>query len=585
MLPNTCHAPAGLATVLAASWLVRRSTDAQRALAMLAVTAASLAGCAWAADTAASAAPAPAIDTAPVPARPQSSGLPEGWQHGAFMEIFVRAYADSDGDGIGDLRGLTAKLDYLQDLGVSGLWLMPITASADHDHGYAGVDFRRIEADYGSLADFDALIAAAHARGIGVIIDYMINHSAAASPMFQASAADRNGPFRDWYVWQDTAPAGWNIWDRDPWVPHATGAYFATFGAHMPDFNLRHPPALSYHQNSLRFWLNRGLDGYRLDAVRHMIENNARDWNDQPESRALTRDFQSLINNYPQRHVVCEATAEPKDYSAPEICGSAFAFGLETQLVNAARGEPEAVKRVARYFDPHKPTSPDAPPLTTMGLFVANHDWFAGRRLWDQVGGDIALYKLTAATYLLLPGTPYIYYGEEIGQAGARGLTGDPQIRAPMSWTADPATGGFTTGTPFRPPASNVASHNAQAQGADPNGLLAHYKALIALRKTLPSIARGSWLASKAEASTLSFQRRLGSEHTLVTYNYGLAPARLAVSGLPAGARLQPVAAPPASAPALAALAANPQGHASVALPAQSFAVWRVLAAGTAAPP
>ena len=586
MLPNTCRAPASLATALAASRPVRRSTArglAQRAGALLAVAAAGLVGCAWATCTALPA--APALDMAPVPARPQSNGLPEGWQHGAFMEIFVRAYADSDGDGKGDLRGLTAKLDYLKDLGVSGLWLMPVTASADHDHGYAGVDFRRIEADYGSLADFDALIAAAHARGIGVIIDYMINHSAAASPLFQASAAARSGPLRDWYVWQDTAPTGWSIWDRDPWVPHATGAYFATFGAAMPDFNLRHAATLSYHQDSLRFWLNRGLDGYRLDAVPHLIENNARDWNDQPESRALTREFQALIKSYPQRHVVCEATAEPKDYSAPEICGSAFAFGLESQLVKAARGEPEAVKRVARYFDAHKSSLPDAPALTTLGLFVSNHDGFAGRRLWDQVGGDTTLYKLTAATYLLLPGTPYIYYGEELGQAGAAGLTGDAQIRGPMSWTADPATGGFTTGTPFRPPASNVASHNAQSQASDPGGLLAHYKALIALRKALPSIARGSWLASTAEGATLSFQRRLGSEHTLVTYNYGLAPARLAVSGLPARARLQAVAAPPASAPALATLEANPQGQASVALPAQSFAVWRVMAASSAAPP
>ena len=542
--------------------------------------AVALSGCAGTAlpsGNAGAAAPV-GLDTQAVPQQPSPSSLPEGWQHGAFMEIFVRAYADSDGDGIGDLRGLIQRLDYLQGLGVSGLWLMPITASADHDHGYASTDFRRIEADYGSLADFDELIRQAHARGIGIIMDYMVNHSALASPLFQASASGRNSPWRDWYVWQDSAPTGWDIWGRNPWYAHpggglggsaggaAGGHYFATFGVDMPDFNLRHPPALAYHHDSLRFWLNRGLDGYRLDAVPHMVENNARDWNDQPESRALTYQMQALIKAYPQRHVICEATAEPKDYAAASLCGSAFAFGLETALVKAARGQPDAVQRIASYF-----TAKDGSTLGTMGVFVSNHDWFAGQRLWDQVGGDITLYKLTAATYLLLPGTPYVYYGEEIGQSGAAGLTGDGQIRAPMSWTADTRTGGFTTGRPFRPLAANIASHNAAAQMADAQGLLAHYKGLIALRKALPSIARGSWERPVADGATLSFQRKLGAEHTLVTYNYGLQASRLSIAGLPPGARLQ--AAQPAGAPDLLA---DASGGASVPLAAQSYAVWVV---------
>ena len=511
------------------------------------------------------------LDTRPVARGDSGSTLAEGWQHGAFMEIFVRGYADSDGDGIGDLRGLTAKLDYLQALGISGLWLMPITASADHDHGYAATDFRRIEPAYGSLADFDELLRQAHARGIGVVIDYMVNHSAAASPLFQASAAGRSGPWRDWYVWQDSdSPliAGWDIWGLNPWHALGGASYFATFGADMPDFNLRHPPALAYHLDSLRFWLNRGLDGFRLDAVPHLIENNAKDWNDQPESRALTRQLRRLVQGYERRHVVCEATAEPKAYARDDLCGSAFAFGLENQLVRAARGEPAAVAQVARYFD-------DAP--GTMGVFVSNHDQFAGRRLWDQVGGDLAVYRLTAATYLLLPGTPYLYYGEEIGQAGATALTGDPEIRAPMSWTADAETAGFTTGRPFRPLARNAAQHNAAAQAADPQSLLAHYKTLLALRKALPSIARGDWQHAVADGATLSVQRRLGDETTLLTYNYGRAPARLAVAGLPPGARL--VAAHPAAATPLAAAA---DGSLQVPLAGQSFAVWRVLAAGTA---
>ena len=160
---------------------------------------------------------APPIDISPVPARIQPSPLAEGWQHGAFMEIFVRAYQDSDGDGIGDLRGLTLRLDYLQDLGVRGIWLMPITASADHDHGYATTDFRAIEPQYGTLADFDELIAQAHRRGIGVIVDYVINHSAASHPLFVAARQDKASPWRDWFLWSDESPPGWDIWGKYPW--------------------------------------------------------------------------------------------------------------------------------------------------------------------------------------------------------------------------------------------------------------------------------------------------------------------------------------------------------------------------------
>ena len=386
-------------------------------------------------------------------------------------------------------------------------------------------------------------------------------------------------------MWQASAPAGWAIWGQNPWYPHPAGAgqgsYFATFGQAMPDFNLRHPPALNYHLDSLRFWLNRGLDGFRLDAVPHLVENNARDWNDQPESRAMTGQLRALVHGYAGRHVVCEATAQPKDYARAGLCGSAFAFGLENQLVPAARGDAAAVQAVARYFD--AAAGDPLGPHGTLGVFVSNHDLFAGRRLWDQVGGDLALYKLTAATYLLLPGTPYIYYGEEIGQAGVVGQPGDAQLRSPMGWTADAQTGGFSAGRPFRPVAGNLARHNVASQSANPGSLLAHYQALITLRKTRPSLARGNWVQAVANGATLSFQRQLGSEHTLVTYNYGHNPAGLAVAGLPAGARLTAllVGAGAAGSPAVtstttAPITANALGQATVPLRAQAFAVWQV---------
>jgi len=517
-----------------------------------------------------SVAPAAAQDLGPVPARSTGSRLAPGWQHGAFMEIFVRAYQDSDGDGIGDLRGLKDRLGYLQELGIKGIWLMPITASADHDHGYATTDFRALEAQYGNLADLDALIEEAHRRGIGVIVDYVINHAARAHPLFQQALQDPTSPWRGWFVWQDKAPSGWDIWGQNPWTETPTGSYFATFGPHMPDFNLRNPAVLAYHESSLRFWLNRGLDGFRLDAVPHLIENDAQRWNDQPESRRLAHQLQALIKRYPRRHLVCEATANPKAYAAPQVCGSAFAFGLEQQLIKAARGQADAgaaLQAVADYFK-------SAPP--TMATMLANHDIFAGSRVWDQLAGDERRYRLAAASYLLLPGTPFIYYGEEIGQAGVPGLAGDAPLRAPMSWSDDIT--GFSSGQPFRPLAPNAASHNVAAQQADPASLLNFYKAMLKLRNSRPSIARGRYEAARVQGQVFSFQRRLGAQRSLVVLNYdATGPQDLTLEGLGRGTRLQPLyPAPLLDSTAAPALRADAGGRARLTLAPLSVQVFEI---------
>ncbi|NCT83391.1 MAG: DUF3459 domain-containing protein [Comamonadaceae bacterium] len=486
------------------------------------------------------------IDTRPVPAQPRPSTLPAHWQQGVFMEVFVRAYQDSDGDGIGDLRGLTRRLAYLQKLGISGLWLMPITASSDHDHGYATTDYRGIEPQYGTLADFDELIREAHKRGIGIVMDYVINHASWQFPPFQQAVADRGSPWRHWFVWNPEPGPGWDIWGKVPWydaarqpwtwtgewkdlppvTPGSPDIYFGTFGPHMPDFNLRNPEVVRYHEDSLRFWLNRGLDGYRLDAVPHLIENSAKDWNDQPESRALTKHFQDLIKSYPGRYVVCEATAQPVDYGRPELCGGAFAFNQNYELMKAAQGDAEAVRRVADYYRSMSPT---------MATFLHNHDIFTGQRVWDQLRGDQDRYRLAAASYLLLPGTPFVYYGEEIGQAGIDGLADEP-LRAPMSWTAgNLGRGGFTTNArPFRPLSPNRGRHNADRQQRDPGSLFNFYRELIALRRASPALTLGRYEADRVDGQLWSFQRVLDGERVLVAINYGDTPATLA---LPARAR------------------------------------------------
>ncbi len=520
-------------------------------------------------------------DLSPVPARIAPSPLPPSWQHGTFMEIFVRGYQDSDGDGVGDLRGLIQRLDYLKALGITGLWLMPIQASADHDHGYATTDFRAIEPQYGSLADFDELIKQAHRRGIGVVMDYVINHAAYQHPLFQDALRNGKSPWRDWFVWADPAKpeaiVGWDIWGKSPWydanalpwtwtgelkdlpAPAAGSAqvYFGTFGPHMPDFNMRNPAVVAYHEDSLRFWLNRGLDGYRLDAVPHLIENNAKDWNDQPESRALTKRFQDLIRSYPNRYVVCEATAEPQAYGDPALCGGAFAFGLQYEIIKAAQGDAPAVQKVSDYYAQMAPT---------MATFLHNHDIFAGARVWDQLKGDEARYRLAAASYLLAPGTPFIYYGEEIGLAGITGK-GDEPLRAPMSWTAD---GGFSSSvTPFRALSPNRARQNAASQARDPRSLLNFYRSLLQLRQRLPALTQGSYEAARVQGQVWSFQRILGAQRLLVLVNYAGAPATIELDGLPARARLSPKL----SAVNSKAARVDGQGHVRLRLPALSVQV------------
>lgn len=478
---------------------------------------------------------APPVAIGKVKAEDPGSRLAPGWQNGAFMEILVRAWRDSDGDGQGDLRGLTQSLDYLQELGIKGIWLMPITRNADGDHGYAVTDFRGIDPSYGTLADFDQLLREAHRRGIGVIMDYVINHSSDQNPLFQSAVASPASPFRDWFVWKDPAPTGWDIWGKNPWYGSPTGTYYATFGADMPDFNLENTRVMDYHRDSLRFWLNRGLDGFRFDAVSHLIEKDAVEWRDQPGSYALVGNIKALMDGYRNRYAVCESTGKPQTWAPHYICGGAFAFDLNGDIVNAARGDPKAIRGVADYYK--------SAPLT-MAAFTVNHDSFTGGRLWDQLKGDMAQYRLAAATYLLLPGTPYLYYGEEIGMAEGSGPAGDTtaakdaRVRPPMSWTADPDKAGFTGGQPFRPLSQNVATHNVAAERQDPNSLFAFYQAMLRLRNTLPSIARGSYEAPFTEGQVMGYQRKLGKEHALVLINYGLTAVTSRVAGLPAGATL-----------------------------------------------
>ena len=498
------------------------------------------------------------LDLKPVSVTRMESDMPDNWADGAvFVEIYVRGYKDSDGDGKGDLRGLTQQLDYLQQLGVEGIWLMPINASYDHDHGYAVTDYRSIEKDYGTLADFDAFIQAAHERGIGVIMDYVVNHSAITNPLFIDSDHSKAGK-RDWYIWQTSNP-GWRNWDGNPsWHKASNGYFYGVFWENMPDFNLKNQDVLAYHHDSMRFWLNRGLDGFRFDAVGQLVENGPDSYESQPENRAILYDIQQLVtSDYQNRYMVCEEPADAIGAASSDSCGSAFAFGFNDAVrASVKSGTVSAqLRQVLQQM-----------PLERMGIMLGNHDAFAGVRLMDDFSADQSRYRLAAATQLTMPGQPFIYYGEEIGMNHSAGNSGDWALRAPMSWSK---TGGFTTGTPFRSPASNVTTFNVADQQADSASLWHFYRELIAARKGLPALRHGNLELLRSD-SVLAYTRTYQGQSVLVVLNYGNQATSVSLSLGKNQAMLSPVGqfAP-------SSLITDSSGNAQISLAGQGIQIYQ----------
>ncbi len=472
----------------------------------------------------AAAAPAPlSTDIGPVEIVKRDSGLPPAWErHGVFVEIFVRAYQDSNGDGVGDLNGVTQRLDYLRDLGVTGIWLMPIFRSEDHDHGYAVANYREIEPAYGTLADLDRLLAEAHKRGIGVIVDYVMNHSSSSHPVFEDAYDHRQSAYADWYIFKTEPQKGWNSFDGDPWREAGPRWYYGAFTADMPDFNLRNPAVVDFHLDNLKFWLNRGVDGFRFDAVGVLIENGSIGWENQPENHVLMERVQDLLAQYGQRTMVCEAPSDPAAFAQASSCGSAFAFGLQKHILRSVR--------MGRLM-PDVPYMLRTMPIDHMGTFLANHDTFAGTRLFQQLQGDEASYRIAAASLLTLPGRPFIYYGEEIGLAQSPVASGgDPALRGPMSWSAEHNAGFTTAEKPFRPNVDNWRTHNVAVEQANPASLLNWYKALITLRKAKPALADGSFTnLSKDDDPIFAFVREREGQRILVAINYASRDATLSL--------------------------------------------------------
>lgn len=457
------------------------------------------------------------LDLSDVKIKDQDTGLGKDWAKKAvFMEIYVRSFKDSDGDGIGDFKGLTSKLDYLKNLGIGGIWLMPSFSSSDKDHGYAVENYRDIEEDYGTIEDFEEFLKEAHKRKIGVILDYVINHSSSSNAIFEDSKL-KNSSKRNWFRWKNKAPKGWNVGWRvggpNPWPKTKYGHYYSVFFNGLPDWNLKNPEVMKFHYNNMKFWLNKGVDGFRFDAVGHLFEKEPNVWDNHPDNPKLVKKLKAFLNKYTNRFMVTEATTHAEVYAKPAGC--TFGFGLQKGILGSARSG-KAIGKMIKFIDEN--------PMQNMAIFLSNHDGFVGDRTFKEVKGDDAKYKLAATTYLLLHAIPFIYYGEEVGMDLASAKISDDQLRAPMSWTDDEDNAGFTTSKiPYRLVARNVDSkYNAQDQVEDEDSIFSHYKKVIALRKSNDSLSLGSYKHIKIpnNKTVFAFIREYKDEKTIVAINY-----------------------------------------------------------------
>jgi len=512
-------------------------------------------------------APAGAIDVSPVVAKPSASALPADWNRSAnFVEIYVRSYKDSNGDGIGDLKGIVSQLDYLKDLGITGIWLTPIYPSADHDHGYAVTDYRAVDPDLGTMADFETLVAEAHKRGIGIIMDYVMNHSASDNQIFLSAAASKASPYRNWYVFADKAPKGWDKqWKPVDGKDGKRGYFYGIFSPQMPDWNLKNPRVVQYHADTLRFWLNKGVDGFRFDAVTMFVENGPKAYMDQPENKTILKTIRATIDAYPGRYMICEASETPANYVKSGACENAFAFKTQS-LIKKSATSGSLEKGLAEVLS--------RPETVHMPLILGNHDSFAGdRAVADLSGHDERDYHAAAAIAILASSTPFIYYGEEIGMSN-NGKFDDPGLRAPMSWTGDLPAAGFSTVKPYRALATNYPTHNVASEEGKFDSLLETYRTLYAVRNAHPVLSTGVMaVQSKGGDKALIFTRRDGTDEAAVLINLADRPQTLTVdTGVPNGSFVQSLMPPGSNPPP--PVTSDASGHITATVPAKWAAVF-----------
>jgi alpha-glucosidase len=485
------------------------------------------------------------------------------WQRGTIYQVYPRSFMDSNGDGVGDLPGLIARLDYLRWLGIDAVWCSPIYPSPMKDFGYDVSDYTGVNPLFGTLADFDRLVAEAHDRALRLILDFVPNHTSDEHAWFRESRSSRDNPKRDWYLWRDPAPGGgppnnWlscfggSAWQFD----ERTGQYYYhAFLAAQPDLNWRTPEVVEAMLGVLRFWLDRGVDGFRVDVLWHLVKDDRfRDnppnpaWRegmdpyqrliplyttDRPEVHAIVRRMRALFDEYRDRVLIGEIYLPVErlvQYYGPDLRGANLPFNF--QLISAKWD----AGHLARLVEEYEAALPEgAWPNWVLG----NHDQ---HRIATRVGAAQA--RVAAMLLLTLRGTPTLYYGDEIGMhdveippdrvedpfeknVPGRGLGRDPE-RTPMQWSAG-ANAGFSPARPWLPIADDFERANVAVERDDPHSILTLYHRLIALRRGEAALEVGRFEPVRVEGDVLAFARRGRKDEGdfLVALNLGPQPHSL----------------------------------------------------------
>jgi alpha-glucosidase len=494
------------------------------------------------------------------------------WQSGIFYQVYPRSFQDSNADGVGDVTGMIVRLPYLVALGVDAVWLSPIFPSPMADFGYDIADYTGIDPLFGTMEDFDTLVNAVHSNGLKIILDLVPNHTSEQHPWFVESRSSRDNPKRDWYIWRDPGPDGgppnnWlsefggSAWEHDA----ATGQYYYhAFLAQQPDLNWRNPAVREAIYEVMRFWLRRGVDGFRVDVIWHLIKDAefrdnppnpyyregrpphekilTRYSTDQPEVHEVVAEMRRVTEEFDSRVLIGEIYL-PLDrlvaYYGNDLSGAQmpFNFALISTLWSA-----RSIEKIIADYEGALP--PGAWPNWVLG----NHD---RPRVASRAGKEQA--RVAAMLLLTLRGTPTLYYGDEIGMhqvAIAPDQVRDPfeknvpgigvgrdGCRTPMQWDAT-ANAGFSTSAPWLPVANDFARENVVNLDADAQSILSLYKALIKLRRATPALLTGSYMPIAAQGDLLLYRRQSEGETVVIALNLGAEPVSVTSSSIGFGGEI-----------------------------------------------
>ncbi|HUO35892.1 MAG TPA: alpha-glucosidase [Candidatus Acidoferrum sp.] len=479
----------------------------------------------------------------------------EWWQHAVFYEVYPRSFADSNDDGIGDITGITSRLDYLKDLGVDAIWITPCFPSPQVDFGYDVADYENIDPMYGTLADMDRLIAEAKKRNMRIILDFVMNHTSDKHPWFLDSQSSKTSAHRDWYIWRDgkgpgqppnnwTSVFGGSAWQFDP----TTGQYYYHyFYPQQPDLNWRNPAVKKAMFDAVRFWYERGISGFRLDAVDTLFEDpNLHDNPVLPGTNSFGDP--NMVEKYnaklPEVHdVLRELRALSNQYNAVLI-GETWTKTIDELKAYYGQHNNELQMPMDFLFTTvPKLSAPEfrrqIEGVNSAGwpvYVISNHDIVRSYTRWGDGVHNDQIAKVVAAMYLTLRGTPIMYYGEEIGMKNTDptrkedvkdpiGIRGWPKEkgrdgeRTPMQWS-DGVNAGFSTVTPWLPVPPTYKTYNVETELKTPDSILNFYRRVLALRHSEPALEEGSWIAvNETDPNVLAYLRRTPNETILVALN------------------------------------------------------------------